>query len=132
MFAQTLKQAMIEKGVTQSELSKLSGIGKPSISGYVNGNVVPGKKHREKLAAVLGVTVDFLDGKTQNSDTVDDLKTITVGQCAKLLGKSRQFVRISLQQGAAPFGFAVKGAGEKYSYHISEKKLNEYIGKVTA
>lgn len=34
----------------------------------------------------------------------------------------------SSQRGIAPFGFAVKLSGEKFSYHISPKKLNEYIG----
>jgi len=49
-------------------------------------------------------------------------------QAAKMLGKSRQFVRVALQRGIAPFGFAVKLSGERFSYHISPKKLNEYIG----
>jgi hypothetical protein len=45
-----------------------------------------------------------------------------------MLGKSRQFIRVSLQRGIAPFGFAVKLSGERFSYHISPKKLEEYIG----
>ena len=51
-----------------------------------------------------------------------------VDQAAKMLGKSRQFVRVALQRGIAPFGFAVKLSGDKFSYHISPKKLAEYIG----
>ena len=51
-----------------------------------------------------------------------------VEQAAKMLGKSKQFVRVALQRGIAPFGFAVKVSGDKWSYHISPRKLNEYLG----
>lgn len=51
-----------------------------------------------------------------------------VSECAKVLGKSQQFVRIGLQRGTFPFGYAVK-MSSKWTYHISEAKLNEYLGK---
>ena len=85
----------------------------------------------EKLAEALDCSVAFLKGETECSDmTIDPkgLKNVPVDQVAKMLGKSRQFVRVSLQRGIAPFGFAVKLSGERFSYHISPKKLNEYIG----
>lgn len=53
---------------------------------------------------------------------------MTVREAAKLLGKSQQFVRIGLQRGILPFGHAVK-MSSKWCYHISEHKLNEYLGK---
>lgn len=51
-----------------------------------------------------------------------------VAECAKVLGKSEQFVRIGLQRGILPFGYAVK-MSSKWTYHISEAKVNEYLGK---
>lgn len=48
--------------------------------------------------------------------------------CAKLMGKSPQFVRIGLQQKVFPFGFAVK-MSSKWCYFISPKKLYDYIGR---
>ena len=51
-------------------------------------------------------------------------------ECAKLLEKSPQFVRIGLQRGILPFGYAVK-MPDKWAYHISDKKVYEYIGNVT-
>ena len=51
-----------------------------------------------------------------------------VSECAKALGKSEQFVRIGLQRGVLPFGYAVK-MSSKWSYHISDKKVYEYLGK---
>lgn len=50
-----------------------------------------------------------------------------IAEAAELLGKSKQFLRIGLQRGIFPFGYAVK-MSSKYTYHISRKKLYEYIG----
>lgn len=52
---------------------------------------------------------------------------MTVAECAKLLGKSTQFVRIGLQRGILPFGYAIK-MSSVYTYHISEAKVKEYLG----
>lgn len=50
-----------------------------------------------------------------------------VSECAKVLGKSQQFVRIGLQKGIFPFGTAIK-MSSKWSYHICENKVYEYLG----
>lgn len=53
---------------------------------------------------------------------------MTVKEAAGLLGKSEQFVRIGLQRGILPFGYAIK-MSSRWTYHISEAKLYEYLGK---
>lgn len=53
---------------------------------------------------------------------------MTVKECAKLLDKSPQFVRMGLQLGILPFGYAIK-MSSKWSYHISEAKVYEYLGR---
>ena len=53
---------------------------------------------------------------------------MNVKETAKLLGKSEQFVRIGLQRGILPFGYAVK-MSSKFTYYISEYKVYEYLGK---
>lgn len=50
-----------------------------------------------------------------------------VHECARLLNKSEQFVRIGLQRGILPFGYAVR-MSSKWTYHISENKVYEYLG----
>ena len=50
-----------------------------------------------------------------------------VKEAAKMLGKSEQFIRIGLQRGILPFGYAVK-MSSKWCYHISEYKVREYLG----
>lgn len=50
-----------------------------------------------------------------------------VSEAARRLNKSEQFVRMGLQLQRLPFGSAVK-TSSKWSYHISEKLFNEYVG----
>lgn len=52
---------------------------------------------------------------------------MSVKECAELLKKSEQWVRIGLQRERLPFGFAVQMSSE-WSYHISRHKVYEYLG----
>ena len=54
-------------------------------------------------------------------------QNISVKDAAEILGKSQQFVRVALQQDILPIGVAVK-MSTVWTYHISPKLLNEYIG----
>jgi len=51
-----------------------------------------------------------------------------VEEAARILGVSKEFVRAGLQYQRLPIGTAVK-MSSRWSYHISEKLLYEYIGK---
>ena len=53
---------------------------------------------------------------------------ISVKETAKILGKSEQFVRIGLQRQLLPIGTAIKIASKRWSYHISPKLLQDYVG----
>lgn len=50
-----------------------------------------------------------------------------VAECARLLNKSPQFVRMGLQLGILPFGYAIK-MSSVWTYHISDTKVYEYLG----
>lgn len=129
-FATNLKKAMEERNMSQAELSALTGIGKSSISQYLSGKNEPNEKRTEKIAEALECSIAFLNGITNCSDPTDDpngLKNVPVSLAAQKLGKSEQFVRVALQRGIVPFGFAVQ-LSSRFSYHISPKLLNEYIG----
>lgn len=52
---------------------------------------------------------------------------ISIREVAKQMGKSEQFVRIGLQRGILPIGIAVQ-LSSRYTYYISPKLLEEYIG----
>ena len=129
-FARTLQQAMDERNMNQSELAVLSGIGKSSISQYLSGKNEPKPKSVEKLADALECSVAFLNGITTCSDPTEDpngLKNVPVKVAAERIGKSEQYIRVGLQRNRLPFGTAVK-LSSRFSYHISPKLLDEYIG----
>ncbi len=135
-FSENLKAAMDERQVTQTQLAGMVGISKSSISQYLSGKHEPIQTVAKRIADALETSVDFLFGRGNVSMDADSmgvaLKNVPVEQAARMLGKSKQFVRVALQRGKAPFGFAVKISGDKWSYHISPRKLSEYIGRLTA
>lgn len=49
-------------------------------------------------------------------------------EAAMILNVSPQFVRVGMQQGKLPIGTAIK-MSSIWTYHISEKLLQEYSGK---
>lgn len=52
---------------------------------------------------------------------------LSVTKVAKLLGASEQFVRIGLQQGMFPWGYAVK-MSTQWTYVITKQKFEEETG----
>lgn len=48
---------------------------------------------------------------------------------AKALGISIQAVRVGLQNGTFPFGWAIKTSETRFTYAISPKLFEEYLGK---
>jgi hypothetical protein len=64
---------------------------------------------------------------TNHEGRIQTMKNLKVSDVALMLGKSEQFVRLGLQRNQLPIGTAVK-TSTKWSYHISEKLLKEYLG----
>lgn len=56
-FAARLSKAMEDKDITASELSRLSGVGKPDIHCYLIGKYMP--KQKKCLALANALNVDF-------------------------------------------------------------------------
>lgn len=129
-FARHLKQIMEAKDLTQTQLAADSGLSKASISQLLSGKQKPTDKTLHKLAQALECAPDHLEPAEVTEDELNQ-KNIPVEVAAKLLGKSDQFVRIALQRGLAPFGFATKISGNKYSYHISPALFTKYQGGTT-
>lgn len=48
---------------------------------------------------------------------------------AKALGISVQAVRVGLQRGQFPFGWAIKTSDVRYTYAISPKLFEQYLGE---
>ena len=52
---------------------------------------------------------------------------LSIIEAAELMNVSQQFIRIGLQRGILPFGYAVK-TSSKWTYYISPSKFTEYTG----
>lgn len=55
------------------------------------------------------------------------MNRLSVKRAAELMEASEPFVRIGLQKGIFPWGYAVK-MSSYYTYYISPKKFTEYTG----
>ena len=124
-FASNLKAKMAENEINATELAKAINKNKSSISQYLSGKNTPKDDVKQNIANVLHCTIEDLEKEPDLN--IDTCYNVPVWKVAKLLGKSDEFIRVSLQMGTAPFGFAAKKKS-KWSYHISPKKLKEYIG----
>ncbi|MDA3906803.1 MAG: helix-turn-helix transcriptional regulator [Bacteroidales bacterium] len=65
-FAQRLKKARIDKGLSQTELGTLAGIHYTQVGRYENKGSQPSAEILSKLANALGVSSDFLTNGTTN------------------------------------------------------------------
>lgn len=61
-FRNRLKEMMANKGISVTELSNKTGISKPSIVAYRNGDYEPKQDKLELIALALGVTPVWLKG----------------------------------------------------------------------
>lgn len=122
-FAVNIKKVLTDKHISQKDLA--AGIHKTrsAVSLYCSGKVIPSESVLADICNYLHISKDDLI----QDDVITKSNNVSVAECAKLLGKSQQFVRIGLQTGSLDIGFAVKRKS-KFSYYISRKKLNEYIG----
>ena len=53
---------------------------------------------------------------------------LTIEEASKLMGVSRQFIRVGLQKGILPFGYAVQITKGRFTYFISRQKFYECTG----
>ncbi len=126
-FAEKLKVLMGELDLSQSKLSDLTGIGKSSISQYLSGKNEPSKDRKKEIARKLGVQEDYFD-TFETAATVQHagVFNLPVTLAAKLMGKSKEWVKQGLRDGVFPWGYAVKLTN--WSYFISSVKFTEYTG----
>ena len=71
MFADNMKKQMAVHGITQSELAKMTGIGRSSISQYLSGKNEPTDERKSVIAEAIGCRVVDLDATETTSFPVD-------------------------------------------------------------
>ena len=70
-IADRIKEAMTRRGIKQSDLVSMTGIGKSSISTYLSGEYEPKQRNIYKLAKALDVNEAWLMGENVIMDRID-------------------------------------------------------------
>lgn len=126
-FAEKLKKLMFELNISQAQVSKLTGIGKSSISQYLSGKNEPSKNRKREIALALGIDGEYFNQfETKTIIQNNSVTNVPVSVVAALMGKSKEWVMQGLRDGVFPWGYAVKLT--KWSYYISSVKFTEYTG----
>ena len=130
LFEERLREAMNKTNISQSELSRLAGISKASISQYLSNKNEPKHQVIVKLAEILGVDAVWLKGKT-DAPLIVKPKVLRPEQAAKVLGSNADSVRIRMQKNSfsPPIGTACqldKGS-TKFTYEIFPEKLAAFL-----
>lgn len=133
MFNERLKKAMQDLGLSQAQLSKMTGIGRSSISQYISGKNVPTEARQAEIAAALGLAADYFTDATVIAAPIavsggGCIPRLTVTETAKLMGLSKKALSNGLQDGVFPWGYAVRGRGEKFVYFINARRFAEIEG----
>lgn len=126
-------QLMSQNGMLQSDLAAAMHWSPMTASRVVNGTRAVKDDELVKLAVALRVTPEQLVAPCDDASAhtaTDELqgRNMSVREAAKLMGKDPQYIRIAIQKGLVPFGFALKGTGSKFVYYISRKQFEEYTG----
>lgn len=119
MFQETLKAAMVEKGMSQAELAQMSGVPKSSISQYLAGKTTPSMERKTELASAMGLEENFFD----EADELTVIESFSPLEVSRRLKKSVGFVYQGLQQGVFPWGYAVQMTSGEWNYFINAEKF---------
>ena len=114
----------------QATLSQLTGIGKSSISQYLSGKNEPTKERKKVITEALGLPEDYFDSEEEITikPTSSAVSRLSVDDAAKLMGVGTKFITNGLRDGVFPWGYAVKGRGDKHIYFINAKRFAEVEG----
>lgn len=77
LFAKRLQQLRKQRGWSQPELGKQTGVSGQIIGRYELGLISPSIEVARRLARVFGVTVDYLIGEEEMLDTLKDRQMLT-------------------------------------------------------
>lgn len=98
-----IKELLTQKGITQKELSVLTGITESAISHYVKGDRIPRGANLVKIAKALGTTTDdLLSGDHEmdkNSELVFAKALIARNASDMTMDEKMEFVRLLMDKG---------------------------------
>lgn len=134
-FSEKLKQAMQELHLNQRQVCGMTGKSKGSVSQYLSGKQIPSEDVQRDIAVSLGIDPDYF---TREDPTVvvmpkealadGKIKKLLPEDVAVLMGLGKETVRLGLQQGVFPWGYAIKTSEHRWSYFINAKRFAEIEG----
>lgn len=131
MFKDKLQQTMQELNLSQAQLSNLTGIGKSSISQYLSGKNVPTEARRADIAQALGLVRNYFEDETETTVPLVKYMDVRIPRllpedAARIMGLAKSSVCNGLQDGTFPWGYAIRGNGDKWVYWINAKRFAEH------
>lgn len=75
-----LRKLFESSGLTQSDICKQTDINKGALSSYLSGRYFPKQKSLEKLANIFGVSIEYLMGLSDDTDSPSSNSSLTAGE----------------------------------------------------
>lgn len=82
----------------------------------------------EYFAMVRGENVRMIESTKTEKKKPSTENKLPIRDAAELMGVSQQFIRVGLQRGAFPWGYAIQLSPKRYTYFISRQKFCEALG----
>ncbi len=127
-FAEKLKEVMKEQNLSQSDLSRLTGIGRSSISQYLSGRNIPTLQRQEDIAIALNLSADYFIAENVATDEIiakARIKRLTLTQAARIMGVSKEKLGDLIEEGAYSWGRKIPSKGKKRNFLINGNALSK-------
>ena len=131
-FKDALFSLMCELNLNQRQVCGMTGCSKASVSQYLSGKNVPSEQKQREIAESLGVDPEYFKECAEPNKTKiiqkGTMKKMLPEVCAKILGVGKETVRLGLQQGVFPWGYAVQTSPGRWTYIINEQRFIDIEG----
>ena len=131
-FKDALFSLMCELNLNQRQVCGMTGCSKASVSQYLSGKNVPSEQKQREIAESLGVDPEYFKEFTEPDKTKiiqkGTMKKMLPEVCAKILGVGKETIRLGLQQGVFPWGYAVQTSPGRWTYIINEQRFIDIEG----
>lgn len=121
-FKEKLRSVMDEHNWSQIYVAGVVGRSVSTVSMWLAGKTEPSETRCKDIALALGLPGDYFREKPQVQ-----FRRLTVEQTARVLGTSKDTVRLGLQQKVFPWGYAVQTDGG-WTYIINGGRLEQIEG----
>ena len=131
-FSEKLKKTMQELHLNQRQVCGMTGKSKGSVSQYLSGKQTPSEEAQRDMALSLGLVPDYFSeehtearAKQREAFTDGRIPRLLPEEVSELMGIGKETVRLGLQQGVFPWGYAIKTSENRWVYFINAVRFAE-------